>query len=191
MKGTVKVKANADINLKRYVISKILAHEPLLDVCHALVYGYLTLPKHQPTLDSSILRNIFSLLIILSIRSTMSNRNAISGATDTTSSLRNTTLSSTKVYRILRGLRNEGSEFARDLNIKIRRQKAHRLDTKVRSNMAEEFYHDLVKLYLSVDKSPPQRLITILNMHDVLSFQTKALAFLTGFLAEKPASDSS
>jgi CRISPR-associated protein Cst1 len=190
MKGKVKVKANVEINLKRYVISKILAHEPLLDVCHALVYSYLTLAKHQASLDSSILRNIFSLLVILSVRSTMSDRNAISGATDTTPSLRNTTLSSMKVYRILEGLRDEGSMFVHDLNIKIRRQKAHRLDTKARSNMAEEFYHDLVKLYLSVDKSPPQSLITILNMHDILSFQAKALAFLTGFLAEKPASDS-
>ena len=186
----VKVKSNLTVRLKSYVISRLLAHEPLLDICHALIHDYLTMQKHKAAIDYSVLRNIFSILAISSIRTTMSASGANNSDASDTPSINNTNLSSKQVYGILANLRKEGSMFARDLDIKTRRQKAYRLDTKARSNMVEDFYHDLIKLYLSVDKSPPPSLVGILNRHDVIPFESKALAFLTGFLAEPPAGES-
>ena len=79
----------------------------------------------------------------------MSASGANNSGTSVETTINNATLSSKQVYRILTNLRRQGSMFARYLDIK----------TKARSNLVEDFYQDLLKLYSSVDEAPHRSLV--------------------------------
>lgn len=167
--GKVVIHNNiSPLPLRRVVVQKILNHETLFPLCYALVISHL-----HHTSEGNNLRNLFNILIISSIRSyigfSMVGKKHL--------------LSSADIFGILKGTKEYGDKFAEDIDYDTRIRKSYVLLSMIRNDKIEDFYDVLLKMYMSVNKPVPARLIAMLNEKDEIGFRARAYAFMSGFLS--------
>lgn len=90
-------------------------------------------------------------------------------------------LESKQVFGILNHLRDEGSKFT-SMDYEKRKSRSYVLLSMIRNKKIDAFYDMVVKMYMSENKSIPESLISILNHKDEINFQSRAYAFMSGFL---------
>jgi len=92
-----------------------------------------------------------------------------------------------KSYGILKRIEDTGrivfslKEIDQDKRFHI----AQRFLTLIRGARKEDFYSELLRLFVVYEKQVPESLVSLLVEDDELTFQEKALAFLTGFINPK------
>ena len=96
-------------------------------------------------------------------------------------------LDSKQVFGILRGIQDMGASFVEVINPQTRKNKSFILLSMIRNNRVEDFFNILLNLYMSVNRPVPDALVDLLNTQDIIGFQTKAYAFMSGFLGEQGA----
>ncbi len=94
------------------------------------------------------------------------------------------------IYGILKGIRDAGSESftIEEIDKEKRYHIAHRFLSLIRGGRKDEFYNELLRLYVVYKKQIPEKVFSLLSEDDFLTFQEKALAFLTGFVEPKEGS---
>ncbi|MCM8772225.1 MAG: hypothetical protein NC922_04005 [Candidatus Omnitrophica bacterium] len=89
-----------------------------------------------------------------------------------------------KSYGILKSIQEEGrrsfslEEIDKDKRFHI----SQRFLTLIRGARKEDFYNELLRLFVVYEKPVPETLFSLLTESEEISFQEKALAFLTGFI---------
>ncbi len=89
-----------------------------------------------------------------------------------------------KSYGILKSIQEEGrrsfslDEIDKDKRFHI----SQRFLTLIRGARKEDFYNELLRLFVVYKKPVPETLFSLLTESEEVSFQEKALAFLTGFI---------
>jgi CRISPR-associated protein Cst1 len=92
-----------------------------------------------------------------------------------------------KSYGILKRIEETGrivfslEEIDQDKRFHI----AQRFLTLIRGARKEDFYSELLRLFVVYEKQVPEKLFSLLVEDDELTFQEKALSFLTGFINPK------
>ena len=90
-------------------------------------------------------------------------------------------------YGILKRIKEAGeksfdySEIDKDKRAHI----AQRFLSLIRGARKEDFYNELLRLYIVYKKQIPEEIFEILTESDFLTFQEKALAYLTGFISKR------
>lgn len=163
IQGKVSLSDGIETDLGREVVSRILKHDPLLPLCYHLLYTYLNDQQVQKLLDK-----VFNILLIFTIYNVI-----LSGD--------KTMLESKQVFGILNNLREEGSKFT-NLKYEKRKSFSYVLLSMIRNKKIDGFYDLVVKMYMSENKPIPESLISILNHKDEIDFQSRAYAFMSGFL---------
>lgn len=167
--GKVEVANNLEVNLRRNVVTRILDHNSLYPLCHALVASYLE------RREQFALRNVFNILLLSCIREHITTKTRGEKPM----------LESAQIYGILKHIQDEGNSFAANIDYEVRKRKSYILLSMIRNNRVEDFYDILMKLYISENKPVPDSLISLLNIKDEIGFQARAYAFVSGFLADK------
>jgi CRISPR-associated protein Cst1 len=86
-------------------------------------------------------------------------------------------------YGILSSIRKAGEEsFQAEIDQEKRYHIAQRFLSLIRGGRKEDFYNELLRLYIVYEKQVPNQVFSLLSEDDLLTFQEKALAFLTGFI---------
>ncbi|MCM8776865.1 MAG: hypothetical protein NC905_01180 [Candidatus Omnitrophica bacterium] len=88
-------------------------------------------------------------------------------------------------YGILKGIQEIGRKSF-SLNEIDQEKRFHislRFLTLIRGSRKEDFYHELLRLFVVYQKPVPESLFSLLTESEKISFQEKALAFLTGFIS--------
>lgn len=86
-------------------------------------------------------------------------------------------------YGILNSIRKAGEEsFQAEIDQEKRYYIAQRFLSLIRGGRKEDFYNELLRLYIVYEKQVPNQVFSLLSEDDLLTFQEKALAFLTGFI---------
>ncbi|MGB9004064.1 MAG: type I-B CRISPR-associated protein Cas8b1/Cst1 [Nitrosotalea sp.] len=163
IQGNEKLSDRNDLDIGREVVSRILRRDPLLPLCYQLIHTYLneqSLPR--------LLGKAFNISLIFAIYSVI-----LSGD--------KTMLESKQVFGILNHLRDEGSKFT-SMDYEKRKSRSYVLLSMIRNKKIDAFYDMVVKMYMSENKSIPESLISILNHKDEINFQSRAYAFMSGFL---------
>jgi CRISPR-associated protein Cst1 len=94
------------------------------------------------------------------------------------------TMDSKTVYGILQSFYQNGKDFE-EIDIEKRRRYAFKLLSLIRGRQYNEFCNNILQLYLTIKKAPTgKNLISLLNQEDVIDFEAKAYAFMSGFLSE-------
>jgi CRISPR-associated protein Cas8b1/Cst1 subtype I-B len=163
IQGKVDLSDRMEINLGREVVSRILKRDPLLPLCYRLLHTYLNDQQPQRLLDK-----VFNVLLIFTIYNVI-----LSGD--------KTMLESKQVFGILNNLRDEGSKFT-NMKYEKRKSLSYVLLSMVRNKKTDGFYDMVIKMYMSENKSIPESLVSILNHKDEIDFQSRAYAFMSGFL---------
>lgn len=163
IQGNEKLSDRRDLNIGREVVSRILGHAPLLPLCYNLLHTYLNDREVQKLLDK-----VFNISLIFSIHNVI-----LSGD--------RTMLKSNQVFGILNNLRDEGSKFS-NMAYEKRKSRSYVLLSMIRNKKIDAFYDVIVKMYMSENKSIPESLVSILNHKDEIDFQSRAYAFMSGFL---------
>ncbi|MEM3467629.1 MAG: hypothetical protein QXL75_02410 [archaeon] len=89
-----------------------------------------------------------------------------------------------KSYRILKSIQEEGkrSFSLKEIDKDKRFHISQRFLTLIRGARKEDFYNELLRLFVVYEKPVPETLFSLLTESEEISFQEKALAFLTGFI---------
>jgi len=92
-----------------------------------------------------------------------------------------------KSYGILKGIEVVGQTVfsLEEIDQEKRFHITQRFLTLVRGARKEDFYNELLRLFVVYKKQVPENLFSLLTESDELTFQEKALAFLTGFINPK------
>ncbi len=88
-----------------------------------------------------------------------------------------------KAYRRLWILRRIGEEVLPEIDLEKRRRIGQRFIGLVRGGRKEEFYNELLRLFVVYEEKVPPAVFSLLTEEEHLTFQEKALAFLTGFVS--------
>lgn len=97
---------------------------------------------------------------------------------------RRSNMSAKTSYWILKGILEAGktsfslNEIDQDKRFHI----AQRFLTLIRGARKEDFYNELLRLFVVYEKPVPENLFSLLTESEEITFQEKALAFLTGFI---------
>jgi CRISPR-associated protein Cst1 len=89
-------------------------------------------------------------------------------------------------YGILSSIRRSGAEgfLPSEIDQEKRYHIAQRFLSLIRGGRKEDFYNELLRLYVVYEKQVPNQVFSLLSEDDFLTFQEKALAFLTGFVGQ-------
>ena len=154
-------------NMRYFVISKILKHEPLIPICDEIMHNYLQKNQH------GLLNMCFNIVLISSISLLyyvyMYKERKESG------------LKSGTIFAILNGVKDEASTF-HHLEYNKRKSKSYVLLSMIRNNSVYEFYDVIVKMYMAENKPVPEFIMQMLNPENNIGFQQYAYAFMSGFL---------
>ena len=92
-----------------------------------------------------------------------------------------------KSYGILKGIEEAGRKAfsVEEIDQEKRFHLSQRFLTLIRGARKEDFYNELLRLFVVYEKQIPENLFSLLTESDELTFQEKALAFLTGFINPK------
>lgn len=90
-------------------------------------------------------------------------------------------------YGILKGIEEAGktSFTLKEIEQEKRFHVSQRFLTLIRGARKEDFYNELLRLFVVYRKQVPENLFSLLIESDEITFQEKALAFLTGFINPK------
>ncbi len=88
-----------------------------------------------------------------------------------------------KAYRRLWALRRVGGEVLKQIDPEKRRRIGQRFIGLIRGGRKEEFYNELLRLFVVYEEEVPDIVFSLLTEEDHLTFQEKALAFLSGFVS--------
>jgi len=90
-------------------------------------------------------------------------------------------------YGILKGIEKAGRKAfsLEEIDQEKRFHLSQRFLTLIRGARKEDFYNELLRLFVVYEKQIPENLFSLLTESDELTFQEKALAFLTGFINPK------
>jgi hypothetical protein len=90
-------------------------------------------------------------------------------------------------YGILKGIEEVGktSFSLEEIEQEKRFHVSQRFLTLIRGARKEDFYNELLRLFVVYRKQVPENLFSLLIESDKITFQEKALAFLTGFINPK------
>lgn len=97
---------------------------------------------------------------------------------------RRSNMSANMSYRILKGIQEAGriSFSLEEIDKEKRFHISQRFLTLIRGARKEDFYNELLRLFVVYEKPVPENLFSLLTESEEVSFQEKALAFLTGFI---------
>jgi CRISPR-associated protein Cst1 len=163
IQGKEKLLDRRELNIGREVVSRILKRDPLLPLCYHLLHTYLNNQQMQKLLDK-----VFNILLIFTIHNVILSEDK-------------TMLESKQVFGILNNLRYEGSKFT-NMKYEKRKSLSYVLLSMIRNKKIDGFYDMIVKMYMSENKPIPESLVSILNHKDEIDFQSRAYAFMSGFL---------
>ncbi len=90
-------------------------------------------------------------------------------------------------YGILKSLKEEGAKSfsLEEIDEKKRKSIALRFLSLVKGARSEDFYNELLRLYIVYDKKVPEEIFGLLTESDIITFQEKALAYISGFVSLK------
>jgi len=93
-------------------------------------------------------------------------------------------MDSNKIFGIIKSIEREAAQsFSEsEINSNKRSSIAFRFLNLIKGNKKEDFYNELLRLYIVYNKPIPESVKNILYESDYISFQEKALAFITGFI---------
>jgi len=99
-------------------------------------------------------------------------------------------LSSGEVYGILRRIQDCGaSSFSmEEIDLEKRFHLAQRFLSLIRGTRKEDFCNELLRLYVVHEKPIPKEVSDLIYESEIVSFQEKALAFITGLLSLRKGS---
>ncbi|MEO0232238.1 MAG: hypothetical protein ABIM29_06825 [candidate division WOR-3 bacterium] len=97
---------------------------------------------------------------------------------------RRSNMSAKTSYGILKGIQEAGriSFSLEEIDKEKRFHISQRFLTLIRGARKEDFYNELLRLFVVYKKPVPETLFSLLTESEEVSFQEKALAFLTGFI---------
>lgn len=97
---------------------------------------------------------------------------------------RRSNMSAKTSYGILKGIQESGmiSFSLEEIDQEKRFHISQRFLTLVRGARKEDFYNELLRLFVVFKKPIPENLFSLLTEREDISFQEKALAFITGFI---------
>lgn len=100
---------------------------------------------------------------------------------------RRSNMSAKTSYGILKAIQEEGerSFSLEEIDQEKRFHISQRFLTLIRGARKEDFYNELLRLFIVYRKPVPEILFSLLTESEVITFQEKALAFLTGFINPK------
>lgn len=89
-----------------------------------------------------------------------------------------------KLYGIIKSIEREAANSftLSEINQSKRTSIAFRFLNLIKGNKKEDFYNELLRLYVVYNKPIPEAVKNILYESNYLTFQEKALAFITGFI---------
>ncbi len=103
------------------------------------------------------------------------------------------TMETETVYGILKKFLDEGKKLKLEEDpeedFKKRIRYSYKLLSLIRAGKYVEFYQDVMKLYINSKKPIPENILGLLNPKDIVDFEAKACAFISGFL-HKETGDS-
>jgi len=88
-------------------------------------------------------------------------------------------------YGILRKYQEIGQRDFTHFELDKKKRMAYVLLSLIHNNKAEEFYENLLKIYINSDRSIPEEIVGLLTESPAATFKEKAFAFMTGFLMGK------
>lgn len=90
-----------------------------------------------------------------------------------------------RIHKNLWGLRRAGERTftLSEMDLDKRRRLAQRFLTLIRGGRKEEFYSEVLRLHVVYEKEVPNIVFSLLSEDEHLTFQEKALAWLTGFVS--------
>jgi len=88
-------------------------------------------------------------------------------------------------YGILRKYQEIGQRDFTHFELEKKKRMSYVLLSLIHNNKAEEFYENLLKIYINSDRSIPEEIVGILSESQAATFKEKAFAFMTGFLMGK------
>ncbi|MGC8815709.1 MAG: hypothetical protein ACP5O4_05885, partial [bacterium] len=93
-------------------------------------------------------------------------------------------MDSNKIFGIIKSIERDAAQsFSEsEINSTKRSSIAFRFLNLIKGNKKEDFYNELLRLYIVYNKPIPESVRNILYESDYISFQEKALAFITGFI---------
>ncbi|NPB03348.1 MAG: type I-B CRISPR-associated protein Cas8b1/Cst1 [Thermotogae bacterium] len=94
-----------------------------------------------------------------------------------------------EIYKRLWVLRSMGEEVLPQIDLDKRRRIGQRFIGLIRGGRKEEFYNELIRLFVVYEEKIPYAIFSLLTEEDHLTFQEKALAFLTGFVSPSEKED--
>ncbi len=93
-------------------------------------------------------------------------------------------MESKQVYGILKGFHETGKGSFEKMNYKKKERFSYRLISLIRMGKYNEFYEAIMRLYINESRSIPDRLLDLLNPESEIDFESKAYAFMSGFLTK-------
>jgi CRISPR-associated protein Cst1 len=172
IRGVIELVSGMRVNLKRYVLRKILERKSLDADCFKLL---LESADRQTT---GTLSSVFSIVLLQTLLSTF--QMAWSDVQ---------TLNSKQIYGIMRHWEGYGSNFSM-LDLKKRQRISYKLLSAIRSGRKEDFLDYIIKLYVGQGLAVPSDLHFVADDEENFTFERKAYAFIVGFLSESPAQSS-
>lgn len=161
------------INISTEVIKRVLNKKSL----KVIIFKYFKDYLNKTQQNESALWALISLEHLINQRRKGGNKMSISST-----------------YGILNSIRKAGTEsFQAEIDQEKRYHIAQRFLSLIRGGRKEDFYNELLRLYIVYEKHIPKQVFSLLSEDDLLTFQEKALAFLTGFVgsSKKQSEDKS
>ncbi|MGC9322380.1 MAG: type I-B CRISPR-associated protein Cas8b1/Cst1 [Kosmotogaceae bacterium] len=93
-------------------------------------------------------------------------------------------------YGILRKYQEIGQRDFTHFELDKKKRMSYVLLSLIHNNKAEEFYENLLKIYINSDRSIPEEIVGLLSESQAATFKEKAFAFMTGFLMGKGKEDN-
>jgi len=93
-------------------------------------------------------------------------------------------------YGILRKYQEIGQRDFTHFELDKKKRMSYVLLSLIHNNKAEEFYENLLKIYINSDRSIPEEIVGLLSESQAATFKEKAFAFMTGFLMGKGKDDN-
>ncbi|MFN4220616.1 MAG: hypothetical protein ACK4GJ_06860, partial [bacterium] len=149
------------VYLSTEVLKRIIEKKPLIHIAFKLFSEKLS----EENNDISAVWSLISLEFIINEK-------------------RRSNMSAKTSYGILKGIQEVGrnSFSLKEIDQEKRFHISQRFLTLIRGARKEDFYNELLRLFVVYEKSVPDNLFSLLTESEGITFQEKALAFLTGFI---------
>lgn len=171
IRRSINVTEDIFLYTRRETVRRILNYEDLNTLSY---YALRDQIRGKPSFYN--LQNAFSISVLSLIRSNIQKQNK---------SLKIKNMDSKTVFGILKSYQNAGESLCHSMDFEKRKRLSYRLLSLIRNGKTEDFYESIMKIFIGQSKAVPDVLVSLLNKEDMIEAESKAYAFMTGFMQDK------